>query len=56
MTHIVPHPMQLFSCLENTFLKVHTATILDAYRHMERELWTPYFYILICPMGSCKGW
>lgn len=40
MTHIIPHPMQLFSWLQNTILKVHIGTISDAYGHMKREVWT----------------
>lgn len=40
MTHIIPHPMQLFSWLQNTILKVHIGMVLDEDRHMKREVWT----------------
>lgn len=55
MTHIVTHPMQLFSCLQNTFLKVHTGTILEAYRHMKRELWTLVSTPSFVPWAATKA-
>lgn len=44
MTHIIPHPMQLFSWLQNTILQVHIGMISDAYRHLKREVWTLFLH------------